>query len=111
MIEEMWARIERLEYHQKLLLELVDMAEHPFTKLIIRKNLGRQEVSDFLELCERMNNKLQEQKAEGFLNFHPLLKEFAEELNKKLEVKETVQSCLQQSLYVELMTEFNKYVS
>ncbi|CEE01020.1 MULTISPECIES: DUF1878 family protein [Bacillaceae] len=108
MMDELLKRIERLEYYQQLLLEIVNTNDYPFTKLIIQKKLGPEEVLEFQHLCEYMNNKLQEQKAEGLLYFYPLLKEFSDKLNRKLEVKETVESCLQQYLYVELMTEFKK---
>lgn len=111
MIEELLKRIERLEYHQQLLLDLINTEHYPFTKLIIQKEMDKEEVFEFYQLCEYMSNNLQEQKAEGFLNFYPLLKEFSEKLNRKLEVKETVESCLQQNMYVELMTEFQKYLS
>lgn len=107
-MDELLKRIERLEYYQQLLLEIVNTNDYPFTKLIIQKKLGPEEVLEFQHLCEYMNKKLQEQKAEGLLYFYPLLKEFSDKLNRKLEVKETVESCLQQYLYVELMTEFKK---
>lgn len=110
MINELLKRIERLEYHQKLLIQLVDHAEITFTKLIIQKNLGPLEVEEFHRLCEYLNNKMQEQKAEGFLYFHPLLKEFTEKLNKKLEVRETIIGCLNENLHVDLMEELSKYL-
>lgn len=53
---------------------------------------------------------MKEQKAEGFLYFHPLLKEFSEKVNKKLDVHETIESCLNEGLHLELMREFIKYL-
>lgn len=110
MIDELLKRIERLEYHQKLLIQLVDHAEITFTKLIIQKNLGPLEVEEFHRLCEYLNNKMQEQKAEGFLYFLPLFEEFSKRLDSRLEAKEIVQACLEEKMHVELMSEFNKYL-
>lgn len=110
MIDELLKRIERLEYHQQLLIQLVDHTKKTFTKLIIQKNLGPEEVEEFHRLCEYLNKKMKEQKAEGFLYFHPLLKEFTEKLNKKLEVKETIIGCLNENLHVDLMEELSKYL-
>ena len=98
MIEELLKRIERLEYHQKLLVQLLRDPNRPFTKLVVERNLGPEEVYEFHRLCDNLSKKMEEQKAEGFLYFHPLLKEFSESLNEKLEVKETISSCLKQGL-------------
>jgi hypothetical protein len=110
MIDELLKRIERLEYHQQLLIQLVDHTKKTFTKLIIQKNLGPEEVEEFHRLCEYLNKKMKEQKAEGFLYFHPLLKEFSEKVNKKLDVHETIECCLNEGLHLELMREFIKYL-
>jgi hypothetical protein len=108
MIEELLKRIERLEYHQKLLIQLLRDQNRPFTKLVVERNLGPEEVYEFHGLCDKLSNKMQEQKAEGFLYFHPLLKEFSENLNEKLELNETISSCLEQNLHIELMSEFKR---
>lgn len=110
MIDELLKRIEQLEYHQELLTDFIDEADYPFTRLIIRKNLSREEVIQFYDLCDQMNKKLQEQKAEGLVYFHPLLKEFSKKLNKKLDVEETIEACIKQNLYIELMEELKKYI-
>ena len=110
MIDELLKRIEQLEYHQELLTDFIDEADYPFTRLIIRKNLSREEVIQFYDLCDQINKKLQEQKAEGLVYFHPLLKEFSKKLNKKLDVEETIEACIKQNLYIELMEELKKYI-
>lgn len=103
-------RLERLEYHQQLLLRLADCTKEPFTYLIIKENLGPEEILEFHSLCDDLSKKMEKQKAEGFLYFHPLLKEFSQKLNRKLDVKEVITSCIQQNLHTELMTELQKYL-
>ncbi|WAA13012.1 DUF1878 family protein [Fervidibacillus halotolerans] len=110
MNDELLKRIQRLEYHQRLLLQLIKGEQAPFTKLIIEKNLDEEEVKAFHNLCEYMNNKMEEQKAEGFLYFHPLFQEFTSKLNSKLDAKETVIACIKEKVYLDLMKEFYKYV-
>ncbi|WP_062352246.1 DUF1878 family protein [Bacillus kwashiorkori] len=109
-MEEILKRIELLEYHQQLFIRLLTDSKMDFTKLIIEKNLTRQDVEEFHNLCDELHIKWEEQKAEGFVYFHPLMKEFANRLNKKLQVKETIQACINEGLYLELMNEFAKYV-
>ncbi|MCU9612510.1 YhaI family protein [Caldibacillus lycopersici] len=110
MIDELLKRIERLEYHQQLMFQLIDRTNVSFTKLIVEKNLGQEEVMEFHKLCDDMSKKLEEQKAEGFLYFHPLLTEFSSKLNHKLEVNETINACLKENLHQTLMAELKKYL-
>lgn len=110
MMEELLQRIERLEYHQKLIIDILVETDKAFTKLIVYKNLSKDEVREFHNLCENMNKKIEEQKAEGLLNFHPLLKEFSEKINRKLDVNETISACLRENLHAQLMSELKKYL-
>jgi len=107
-MDEIIKKLERLEYHQKLLINMLQYSNEPFTKLIVLKGLSEEEVCTFHSLCEELSNKLEEQKAEGFVYFNPLLDEFSNRLNPKLHVRETVEACYQQRLHVELMSEFIK---
>ena len=52
-----------------------------------------------MSICENLNIKMEKQKAEGFIHFHPLFIEFLNSLQAKLDVKEVIQSCLKQHLY------------
>lgn len=109
-MESLHKRLERIEYHQRLLAKcLTD--EFSFTKLIVLKDLSAEEVEEFLKICENLNNELEEQRAEGFVCFHPLLKEFQENLNEKLNLVETVDACLKQRIFPELMGEFMKLLN
>ena len=106
-MEELQRRLERIAYHQRLLAESLD-EKYAFTKLIIKHDLAKEEVTAFLQLCEELNKKWDEQRAEGFVYFHPLLEEWLEKLNPKLEPKSAIRACLKQGIYPELMAEFNK---
>ena len=110
MEEELLRRIEILEYHQRLLLNLLGSSERSFTKMIILKNLEEKEVREFHELCDELSIKMQEQKAEGFVYFLPLFQEFSNRLNKKLEAEATVKACLEEKIHLELMSEFQKFL-
>jgi hypothetical protein len=103
-------RIRRLEYHQKLLVQLLDNPQLEFYKLIIKHGLTEQEVVKFFYLCDEMSIKMEEQKAEGFVYFHPLFHELSESLPEHLDVKEVVRACANQKLFVSLFDELLKYI-
>jgi hypothetical protein len=107
---ELLKRIQLLEYHQKLLLTLVNNPKLEFNKLIIEKGISEQEVQNLFKLCEEMCIKMDEQKAEGFVYFSPLFEEFSTSLPLTLRTEEVVQACLRQNLFESLMIEFKKYI-
>jgi hypothetical protein len=107
---ELINRINLLEYHQKLLLEMINHPEFDFYKLIIKNGITEYEVQRFYQLCDDLNMKLEEQKAEGFIYFHPLFTEFLSFLPEKFDVKEVIQACCSQGLFLSLMLEFHKYI-
>jgi Protein of unknown function (DUF1878) len=110
-MDELLKKLERIQYHQRLMINMLTYSNEPFTKLIILNDLSEEEVQEFHELCEILNKKMEEQRAEGFVYFHPLLDEFTKQLNSKLKVKETVEACLQQKMYIDLMEQFKKLLS
>ncbi|MEH7180809.1 DUF1878 family protein [Neobacillus vireti] len=105
---ELQSRVQLLEYHQKLLLKMLAAPNLDFYRLVIEKGISEQEVQAFNEICEDLNKKMEKQKAEGFIHFHPLFIEFLNSLPAELDAKEVVQSCLRQHLYETLFLEFNK---
>ncbi|MFC4322156.1 DUF1878 family protein [Litchfieldia salsa] len=105
-MESLEARVNRLEYYQKLLLQLLDKEKVNFYKLIVESNLQENEVNDLLNLCELMSIEYKKQKAEGLVIFSPLLTQFAGLLNPKLNIKNTIEALLKQGLFVPVMTEF-----
>jgi hypothetical protein len=105
---ELQARVNLLEYHQKLLLKMLAAPNLDFYRLIIENGVSEHEVEAFHLLCENLNIKMEEQKAEGFINFHPLFNEFLYSLSEKLNAKEVVHACLKQHLFEPLFSEFTK---
>jgi len=100
-----------LEYHQQLLIQMVDKNRHEFDWLVIKHQLTKEETAEFFQLCEELNKKYQEQKADGFVFHVPLLKEFEKRLHSKLDSKEVIMACIKQGLYEELMTQLYKNIS
>lgn len=103
-------RIELLEYHQKLLVMLLKDPTLEYYKLIIEKGISELETKRFFYLCDELSKKMEEQKAEGFVYFHPLFDEFLGLLPANLVGEEVVKACLIQQLYVPLFQEFKKYI-
>ena len=54
LMDILLARLERLEYHQKLLLNMISPTGNEFNQLIIKKNLDENEVKEFISLCEEL---------------------------------------------------------
>jgi hypothetical protein len=109
-IQQMLEKINKLEYHQKLLLKVIENKENSFYKLVVEKSLGEKDVEAFYQLCEELSKKMKEQKAEGFVYFHPLLKEFENQLHPHLRTEELIRACMNQQLFRPLMEEFRKYL-
>ncbi|WP_052404858.1 DUF1878 family protein [Bacillus rubiinfantis] len=103
-------KIQLLEFHQKLLLELIRNPKLEFYRLIVESGLSRQEMEHFLSICDHLNEKFAEQKAEGFVHFHPLFAELKAALPVRLNLNEVVHACLTQNLYGPLFQEFAKYL-
>lgn len=108
-VKEIAERIRTVEYHLRLMAKALGGTEHQFTKLVVESNLSEQETESFYSLCEEMHKRMEEQKAEGFLNFHPLFQEFSSSLPAKLNPRDVVHACINQKLYLSLMNEFKKF--
>lgn len=102
-MDELKERIERLEYHQKLLLDMIQPINKDFDLLIIKRRLAEREVKEFYQLCEELSAEMEKQKAEKFVFHFPLFKQFTFRLNGKLQPEETIRACLKQNIYPELM--------
>lgn len=99
-----------IRYHQRLIVEMLARSDKEFYKLIIYYGLSEIEVQEFYDLCESLNMDLEVQKAEGFVYYHPLYRQFLERLNKKLSAKEVIHACISQKLYLTLMAELENYI-
>ncbi|OCA84349.1 hypothetical protein A8F94_16715 [Bacillus sp. FJAT-27225] len=102
-------RIQVLEYHMRLLAEAVEKPEYELNKLLVKRNVAERETAELFDLCERLSKLMEEQKAEGFLHFHPLFEEFAASLSSKLNPSEVVNACMKQKIFIPLMNEFKKF--
>lgn len=109
-LETLVDKMKQLEYHQSLLLKMVQNSYEDFYKLVIEKSLNKNDVEEFMMKCEVMSNQLEEQKAEGFVYFHPLFKEFKSTLHPSLQAEEVILACIRQNLFVPLMSELKKYI-
>ncbi|MDQ0153750.1 DUF1878 family protein [Robertmurraya andreesenii] len=103
-------KINRLEFHQSLLLKMIVDSEDHFYRMIIEKSLTEQDLKQFYQSCDELTVALEEQKAEGFVNFEPLFQKFKAALHPNLIAEEVVHACLRQQLYRPLMLEFRKFI-
>jgi hypothetical protein len=108
--QELLERIKILEYHQKLLLLLLNDPTLDLYKLIIENGITEQEVKQFYSLCYKMSIKLEEQKAEGYVYFQPLFHELSVALPSNLNIRAVINACLKQNLYMPLFQELEKYL-
>jgi hypothetical protein len=108
--DELLIRINLLEYHQKLFLELLTNPKLDLYKLVIEKGITEQQVKHILTICDELSNRMLEQKAEGFVYFYPLFNEFSSSLPMNLLPEEVVTACISQHIFEPLMLEFVKYI-
>jgi hypothetical protein len=107
---EVLKELSLIRYHQRLIIDMLDRSDKEFYKLIVYYRLSEEEVKEFFHLCESLNMELEEQKAEGFVYYHPLYRQFLERLNKKLTAREVIHACISQKLYLTLMAELENYI-
>lgn len=108
--QDLLHRINLLEFHQRLLIKFLSHPNNDFDRLIVENGLSEREVNNFYRLCDELTVKLAEQKAEGFVHFHPLLNQLSAALPAHLKMKEVVKACLQQRLFEPLFMELRKYL-
>lgn len=102
-MEELQKRIETLEYHQQLLVRMLQFSDQQLYYLLITKNVSKQETEILLDKCEELSKSFQKQKAEGYVTFYPLLNELKAHLPESITVNEFVAACLKQGIYIALM--------
>ncbi|HHW39295.1 MAG TPA: DUF1878 family protein [Bacillales bacterium] len=100
---EVEKRLKKIEYHQQLLLEMIQTQNFPAYRLIVKSDLSEEEVEEVFRLCEELSLQYEQQKEEGFVYFIPLLTQFIDLLNQKLDPEETIHAFLGQNIYVPLM--------
>jgi hypothetical protein len=105
-METIEQRLERLEYYQSLILQFADNSMWPFYHIAMIHRLTEQEIENVFHVCESLHQQYKEQKAEGFINFSPLLIKFEQSIPKKLPLLQTIDALYQQKLFIPLMEEF-----
>ncbi|MBK5459840.1 MULTISPECIES: DUF1878 family protein [Peribacillus] len=100
--------IEILRFHQQLLLNLIRNPEAKLDFLFVEKNFTKKEAEELLETCDILSKRYEIEKAEGYMNFRPLFIQFEKRLNPKITIKECINACLSQGLYVSFMKEMNR---
>lgn len=110
MQDEILVRLQRLEFYQKLLFEMIQEDKKPLYSLIIKRNLSELEVEQFYRLCETLNKKWEIQKADEdeFVFYSPLYNEFKNSLHPALNVREVIDCCIGQNIYPDLMKQLKK---
>lgn len=96
-------KINMLEFHNHLLLKMIDGKKFPFYALIIQKGITKKEMDDVFTLCEEVNQRFEMQQENGLVDDKPLLLHFVGMLNPKLPVKETIIALYEQNHYPALM--------
>ncbi|QHA90491.1 DUF1878 family protein [Bacillus sp. N1-1] len=103
-MEAIHKRLDRIEFHMRLLAKMEEEGECPFYRLVIDRGLTEAEVSEVFQLCVEVNQKMHEQIEEGLLNRSTLLTHFVGMLNIKLDPLITIKALLaQEETYRELM--------
>ena len=100
--------LETLRYHQELLINVIRNRDAELDLLIVEKNLTREQGMTLLKTCEDMSNKMQIEKAEGYVHFRPLLQQLRNKINPNISLFDLIPSCLKQGLYTEFMKEMEK---
>lgn len=99
-------RLNKIEYHQRLLLEMMEKNKYPFYELIIQKGLSEQEVTQLYRECLTLEKMFEEQREMGFVLHTDLIAHFLDVLPTVLTPKETVESLYKQLLFKPLMEHF-----
>ena len=100
--------IETLRYHQQLLLNII---RHPGAKLdylFVEKNFTKKEAEELQGLCDVLSKRYEIEQAERYMNFRPLFSQLEQRINPKITIKECIEACLSQGLYVSFMKEMSK---
>lgn len=77
-VEAIVARLEKLEFHVKLLAESLNHTENPIASLVVDFNWSSQDLDCAHDIFEMFDNKIRE-KSE--INWHDLEREFSRKLN------------------------------
>ncbi|MBA9025269.1 DUF1878 family protein [Peribacillus huizhouensis] len=100
--------INRLKFHQTLLLNIIRNPNAQLDVLFFEKNLSEREAHEILKVCDNLSKRYEIEKAEGYIHFQPLFNCLTMELTEKVTVNELIEACLKQGLYDSFMKEMEK---
>lgn len=95
-------------FRLQLLTNIEEIKKYPFTKMVIDKELTKEEYLETMKLLKELDAAYQIEKEEGLLNPDPLLMHFAGMLCYKLPIKESLQALYEEGIYTQLMKFFQK---
>lgn len=107
-MESVEEKMNRLEFQQTLMLQMIDHSKYPFFRLVLEESLSEKEMKELIELCEELDDKYEKLKEEGFVHFTFLLTHFVGMLNTKLNPLEVAEAMYYQQMFAPLMKEFIK---
>jgi hypothetical protein len=96
-------RMEKLQFHQRILLEMAEENKYSFYKIIIKNDLSEIEMNEIIDICYYLNKKYEEQYENGFVHYTSLLVQFVGTLPTRLDPKETILALKNQQYFPELM--------
>lgn len=90
-------------FYFRLLMETVELENHPFVKLVIENRITEKEYTDFLAFLNWLDKKRKEQEKEGWLDDVPLLVKFAGMLPYYLNIKEVLRALQAEGIHPDLV--------
>jgi len=99
-------KAETTSFHVELLSKLIDIHNYPFSKMIIEKNVTREEYNDLFRMLNTLDKQYRRQKKEGLLDFTILIIHFAGMLTEKLDPNQTIYALKKEGYYPSLMNVF-----
>lgn len=97
-----------ISFQLKLLLGMDEMRKYPFTRLVIEKNLTKEEYEETMILLQTLSEALQKDLSDGLVDHSGLLFHFAGMLCYKLPIEETINALQQEGLFTDLASKLKK---
>ncbi|UOQ92762.1 YhaI family protein [Halobacillus shinanisalinarum] len=89
----------RLHFHLQLLLQVKEMKQYPFTKMVIHYGLTEEEYRQTLRLFEELEDTYEQDLENGLIDHSLLLIHFAGMLSYKMPVERTIIAMYEENIY------------
>ncbi|QPC45988.1 DUF1878 family protein [Mangrovibacillus cuniculi] len=103
-------RLERIEFHQKLIVEYIDNPKAGLYKFVVQHGVSKEEYMEFTTLCQSLMQKFETEKKAESVYYTPLFLEFVNGLPKTFNLK-VIDACIKHGLYKEMMIAFKKHLN